>query len=76
MKTRPKHNPPSALLTLLPVLLTACTTALPPSMPVQPPQTPPLPTTLSKPAPPANYSQRAQTDIQAWLQTLTASPSK
>ena len=68
--TKPRHA--LALMpTLLLVLLAGCGSASLPSRPVPGPAIPPLPAQAQQ-TDSAQHSQRAQTDIETWLQPQTA----
>lgn len=76
-----KHNTarlrPVLLLALLLPMFGGCATSSPPVMvPVECPQPQPVPAWLTRPAPEATFSQRAQADIQSWQQRLTGSQSR
>ena len=55
---------------LLPLLLAACATNLPPSV-VDCPQPPPMPV-VRQPMPPLSYLESARMNIEAWQQQLKA----
>lgn len=74
---RPSVRRNWATVWLLPTLLLAgCATKCPPSTPEPSLQTPELPPSLARPAPPENFLERAQRDIEEWRQKLRGSPTR
>ena len=71
-----RHTHAHVGLLPLTVLWAGCATTSPPSMPVECPQMPSLPPSLARPAPPENFLERAQRDIEEWRSKLKGSPTR
>lgn len=64
------------LLLLLVAPLQGCWLTFKPPTPCQCPRTPEPPSSLMQPVPQESFSERAQRDIETWLQELTRSETK
>ena len=74
MLPKPRPARPALMLTLLPLLLSACASTPSSSPPVPGPVIPPLPTEARQPDLP-QFSAKALSDIEQWQRRLTAPSS-